>query len=343
MLAEVADGTGAPCGDGTPTTKPTSASMSRRTDGPYVGRVGVRRLALPARPHDVGARHDDGAGPAVVADRQVLPVGREGLAVRAGRSARRSRRGAGGVEVDVVGHLERQVQLHLGLRHQVALDQLAVALVLEQLDQPGPHRRPGRPAHRQERVERRRLEDVPAVEALGGGERSQVEHVVPERDARPGAPHRRARTRRRAGWSPGTASPRATSIQVRHQSTSRPRAGRGRRSSPSGSVDAAAAERPERGPYAGAGGLVPVPRRSPPADRRSRSASGTATSSTEPPVRATRVATSTLSTPCCSKPSAGRGPDGVVQPGRELERDTARRARHQEGGQLGLGRERRPA
>ena len=35
----------------------------------------------------------------------------------------------------------------------------------------------------------------------------------------------------------------------------------------------------------------------------------------------------------------GRGPDRVVQPGRQLERDVARRARHQEGGQLALGRE----
>ena len=57
--------------------------------------VGVRGcLALAARSHDVGAGDDDGAGAAVVADREVLPVRRERVGVGAEDARRRSRRGA---------------------------------------------------------------------------------------------------------------------------------------------------------------------------------------------------------------------------------------------------------
>ena len=63
-------------------------------DGPNVGAASSRRLALPARPHDVGAGDDDRAGAAVVADRQVLPVRASAARSPGGRSARRSPRGA---------------------------------------------------------------------------------------------------------------------------------------------------------------------------------------------------------------------------------------------------------
>ena len=68
-------------------------------------------LALACRAHDVGARHHDRGRAAVVADRQVLPVRRQ--RVRAvGPEQPPEVRGVvlGGVEVDVVGDLERQVQ-----------------------------------------------------------------------------------------------------------------------------------------------------------------------------------------------------------------------------------------
>ncbi len=115
-------GTGVPSADGTPTTKPTSASMSSRVRRAERRAVGVGGLALPARPHDVGARHDDRAGPAVVADRQVPPVRRQRLAVGAEQPADVRGVVLGGVEVDVVGDLERQVQRHLGQRDQQRLD-----------------------------------------------------------------------------------------------------------------------------------------------------------------------------------------------------------------------------
>ena len=80
-----------------PTARTTAASV-------------VRRLALTAGPHHVGAGHDDRAGPAVVADRQVLPVRRQGVAVRPEDAPDVLGVVLRGVEVDVVGDLERQVQ-----------------------------------------------------------------------------------------------------------------------------------------------------------------------------------------------------------------------------------------
>src|SRR3954454_5185235 len=78
--AKSPSGTGVPSGDGVPTTKPTSASMSRRCDGPKVGTSSAGALRCP---DDRGAGDRHGAGPAVVADRQVLPVGGQRRGVRA--------------------------------------------------------------------------------------------------------------------------------------------------------------------------------------------------------------------------------------------------------------------
>ena len=67
-------------------------------------------LALPGRTDDVGARDDHGAGPAVVADGHVLPVRRERFRVRPEQSSKVGCVVLGGVEVHVIGDLERQVQ-----------------------------------------------------------------------------------------------------------------------------------------------------------------------------------------------------------------------------------------
>ena len=75
----------------------TARTSARRRHGPVrtAGTISVRR-------------HDDRAGPAVVADRQVLPVRRQRVAVRAEQPADVGRVVLGGVEVDVVGDRERQ-------------------------------------------------------------------------------------------------------------------------------------------------------------------------------------------------------------------------------------------
>ena len=91
-----------------------------------------------------------------------------------------------GVEVDVVGHLERQLQDDLGPRQQVCLDQGAVRLVGEQLDQPRAHGRPDRPAGCQEGVQGRGSEDGSALELVGAGEGREVDHLVAQGDADPG-------------------------------------------------------------------------------------------------------------------------------------------------------------
>ena len=104
-------GTGEPSAIGTPTTKPSSASMSsrsRRAERSAPSSAGA--LRWPRGPAHVGAGDHDRPGPAVVADRQVPPVRQQRLGVGpedppdVGGVVER------GVEVDVVGHLERQPQ-----------------------------------------------------------------------------------------------------------------------------------------------------------------------------------------------------------------------------------------
>ena len=95
--------TGSPSGDGAPTTKPDlGLDVQPRATGRTSAPASSRRLALPAGPHDVGAGDHDRAGPAVVADRQVLPVRRQRLAVRAEHPPDVRRVVLASVEVDVV-------------------------------------------------------------------------------------------------------------------------------------------------------------------------------------------------------------------------------------------------
>ena len=115
---------------------------------------GGRRAVWPCGRHDVGAAHDDGAGAAVVADRQVAPVGQQRLGVGPEQPAEvrgvLDRR----VEVDVVGDLERQARLTRDLRAVEVLERVL----------------PGAAAERHERVEAR----LPEVLAVLG----EVDHAV---------------------------------------------------------------------------------------------------------------------------------------------------------------------
>ena len=90
-----------PSSDPTPTTKPSSASMSSRRLGPYVGASSCGALRCPHGPDDRRTADDDAAAAAVVADRAgaaswaaAAPgrVGRSGRRWRRGRARRRSRR-----------------------------------------------------------------------------------------------------------------------------------------------------------------------------------------------------------------------------------------------------------
>ena len=181
--ARPVNGTGAPCSDGAPTTKPSSASMSSRRRRAERRRALVGRLALPGRPGDRRAGHDDGAGPAVVADREVPPVRGERLAVGPEHLADVGRVVERGVEVDVVGDLEGQVQSHLleGQRLAAALDE-------------GAHLLAGLPPHlraeRHEGVERRLGELRPPGLAVQVDHPGPVVVVVPHAD-----PARTARDR----------------------------------------------------------------------------------------------------------------------------------------------------
>lgn len=69
---------------------------------------------LPGRPDHRRAGDHHRAGPPVVADRQVLPVGQQRRLAGAEDLPHVRRVVLGGVEVDVVGHLDRKQQLHLG-------------------------------------------------------------------------------------------------------------------------------------------------------------------------------------------------------------------------------------
>ena len=75
-----------------PTTNPTSASMSSRVDGPNSGAASPRRC--PLRPDDVGAGHHDRAGSGRGSRSGGASSSASAARSRAGRSVRRSWRGA---------------------------------------------------------------------------------------------------------------------------------------------------------------------------------------------------------------------------------------------------------
>src|SRR6266508_744683 len=90
-----------------------------------------------------------------------------------------------GVEVDVVGHLERQLHRDLGQRDQVRLDHVPLVLVAHQLEQPLAGRLPGRATEREEVVQRRLVEQLRPVQHVGRRHRRQVDQLVPDRGADP--------------------------------------------------------------------------------------------------------------------------------------------------------------
>ena len=104
-------GTGSPSVLGTPTTKPSSSSMSSRCDGPKLGASASGGLRLALRPPHRRAADDDRACAAVVADRQVAPVRQQRLGVGPEQLPEVRRVLERGVEVDVVGDRERQLRL----------------------------------------------------------------------------------------------------------------------------------------------------------------------------------------------------------------------------------------
>jgi hypothetical protein len=121
----------------------------------------------------------------VVADGQVLPVRQQRLGVGAEQPAEVRRVLLGGVEVDVVADLERQLHRHRGLRDQVRLDGVPVVLVADQVEQPVPGGAPGRAAEREERVQRRLREQLRAVQHLRGRDRCEVDELVADRRTHP--------------------------------------------------------------------------------------------------------------------------------------------------------------
>ena len=133
----------------------------------------TRGTVLPAGPDDVGPARDDGAGASVVRDGQVLP--RDGQVGTVGAEDLADVRGMvlGGVEVDVVGDLERQMHGHRVERMQVGLDGVAVGLVAEHPGQPLAGGGPGLRPEPEEPVEARagpRLAGLhPSLLRRGGG------------------------------------------------------------------------------------------------------------------------------------------------------------------------------
>ena len=182
--------------------------MSRRWRG-AVGREVVRgRLALPARAYDVGARHDDRAGAAVVAHREVLPVGQQGLGVGPEHPPDVGGVVLGGVEVDVVADRERQQHRHRVHRRERGLDEVPLGLVGEQARHPRPGGLPHRRSRGHERVEGGLVEQLVGVDHVRGRDDAQVERPGRRSAPPPAAVRRSARTRRRAGGRRRTRSPR---------------------------------------------------------------------------------------------------------------------------------------
>ena len=272
--------------------------MSRRRLGPKAGAPSLAGLRWPARAADVGAGDHHRAGAAVVADRQVLPVGRQRLVVGpedppdvggvllASSRSRRSRRPrtAACMVTSSSGTSER-------------LDQLAAGLVGEQRRPASAAPRPRRgAAQREQRVERRRPRSArstagsPPVAATAA--RSTTEVADPDADAGTSSPG--WRTRRRAGCRRRTSDPAAPSTQVgrvivAHQSQRR----RGRAAGSATLHDPNEVNQRRAPAQPGLVGGRPS------SWLASVSSSTAATSSTPAPSRLARVASSTLRKPWC--------------------------------------------
>jgi hypothetical protein len=138
---------------GPPVTNPSSSSKSSWRSGPKLGHLRRRHgRALPARPPDRRAAHDDAARAAVVGDREVAPVGQQRLAAGPHDPPEVRRVLERGVEVDVVANRHRQHRLDRRQRDERARAPTSPApgpRSVEQLDQARPRRAPdARPSSR---------------------------------------------------------------------------------------------------------------------------------------------------------------------------------------------------
>jgi hypothetical protein len=152
--------------------------MSNRSDGP-------NSIASPTRRSPDGRTMsvpdpDNGAGAAVVADRQVFPRRGQSWGVWTEYGSDILGVMLRGVEVDVVSDIERHVQPDVCHRHQMGFDQVALGLVADQFDQPASHCGPGLGAQRHERVEAALGEHVCAVQVLHRCQRCEVEDEGPD-------------------------------------------------------------------------------------------------------------------------------------------------------------------
>ena len=160
--------------------------MSSRADGPNTG---PSRLApLAGRADHRGAGDDHRAGPAVVADRQVLPVRQQRRLAGPEDLADVGRVVLGGVEVDVVAPPRTAARSSTSASGTSSGSTAApVRRVGEQLDDPLPDRRPLRPAQRHEVVERGPAQRAAGQDQPGRLRAGQVEHEVPDPYADPRA------------------------------------------------------------------------------------------------------------------------------------------------------------
>ncbi|CAM5670466.1 hypothetical protein SFUMM280S_02366 [Streptomyces fumanus] len=187
-----------PAEPGGHTDDETDLGLDVQPDGrPEDGRGVGGSLALPAGAYDVRAGDHHRAGAAVVADREVLPVRRQGVGgVGAEDPADVPGVVLGGVEVDVVGDLEGQVQGDRGQGVEQRFEGRAVGGDRHPGRQRAPDVGPGGAPGRQQRVEVLVREQGGVRRSEGVGRRAGVEDVVTEPDAHP--PLRRAGVREHA-------------------------------------------------------------------------------------------------------------------------------------------------
>ena len=140
---------------------------------PEARRLVCRRLRLARRAHDRRPADDDGAGAAVVPDRQVPPVRQQRIGVGPEETAEVRRVLERGVEVDVVARPRRAA------RSSASSSGTNSAPRGDQLADPDDRVLPRRPAEREERVEARRLED------LAQPARSEIEDPVTDAEPNP--------------------------------------------------------------------------------------------------------------------------------------------------------------
>ncbi|CAM5399704.1 hypothetical protein SDIAM103S_02330 [Streptomyces diastaticus subsp. diastaticus] len=164
-------------------------------------------LPLAAGPRHVRAGDHHRPGAAVVTDGQVLPVGGErGGGVGAEDAADVGGVVLAGVEVDVVTDLERQVQFHRGEGVGVPFHGRVAGRVGDPGGERLAHPRPGRPAGRQQGVQRRAGQQGGVRGAQLRGEGTGVQDVVAEADAdTAGRPARREDTVRKVVRTEGVA------------------------------------------------------------------------------------------------------------------------------------------